>query len=71
MCALGKTVVPGQKLCPKCRIYFNSLEHPSEYVSLQDEVVEENDDGVMLQQDLSLCMSKESLNSTLTNIELL
>ena len=70
LCSLGKPVVPGQKLCPKCRIHYNSLKYPSEYVDSQDEAIEENDDSTVLQQDHSLCMSRQSLNSALTSLEL-
>ena len=70
LCSIGKIVAPGQKLCPKCRIHGNSLESPPECLSLQEGIVEENDDGAILEQDVSLCMSRDSLNSTLSNIEL-
>ena len=46
------------------------MKHPYEDLSLQEEIVEENDNGAILEQHVSLRMSRESLNSTLSNIEL-
>jgi len=65
MCRYGSIVVPGQKLCPKCRFRAST---PQEEKNETDN--DDVDDCTSLEEEHELELTKESLNSTLSELEI-
>ena len=72
---MGKIIIPGQKLCPKCREQFrnqlwNQNDEPDvcELFSGNQQDSEGENDGY--NQSSIVCNSKDTLNSTLGELEL-
>ena len=67
LCNNGYHVIPGQKLCPKCRsLVSKPKENPDEI----DNTEPEEECHVYSQEELQLDSSRESLNSTLNDLDL-
>ena len=67
MCIDGCIVLPGQKLCPKCRLKVSEPEKEEEEPYKQDEL---NDESFCFQEEHDLNLSRESLNSTLNELNI-
>ena len=65
MCINGYIVLPGQKLCLKCRLKVSEPEKEEEEPYKQDKL---NDESICFQEKHDLSLSRESSNSTLNEL---
>ena len=63
----GYIVLPGQKLCLKCRLKVSEPEKEEEEPYKQDELC---DESFCFQEDHDLNLFRESLNSTLNGLDI-
>ena len=67
MCINGYIVLPGQKLCLKCRLKVSEPEKEEEEPYKQDELI---DESFCFQEEHDLNLSRKSLNSPLNELDI-
>ena len=67
MCINGYIVLPGQKLCLTCRLKMSEPEKEEEKPYKQYEL---NDESFCFQEEHDLNLSRESLNTTLNELDI-
>ena len=66
-CNNGYYVIPGQKLCPKCRLTYSKSKTDIDQIEINDS---ESDDMITYDKEIHLNMTKESLNNTLNELDI-
>ena len=66
LCNIGYHVIPGQKLCPKCRL--SAPKQNEKFEESND--TEEADDLVSYEEDFQLDSNREILNTTLNELDI-
>ena len=61
LCNNGYYVIPGQKLCPKCRLTYSRSKTNIDQIETNDS---ETDDMITYDKEVYLNTTKESLNNT-------
>ena len=67
LCNNGYYVIPGQKLCPKCRLTYSKSKTDIDQIEINDS---ESDDMITYDKEIHLNMTKESLNNTLNELDI-
>ena len=67
LCNNGYYVIPGQKLCPKCRLTYSKSKTDIDQIEINDL---ESDDMITYDKEIHLNMTKESLNNTLNELDI-
>ena len=67
MCVNGYIVLPGQRLCLKCRLKVSEPAKEGEEPYKQDEL---NDESFCFQEEHDLYLSRESLNSSFNELDI-
>ena len=68
MVSLGISVVPGYMLCPSCRVKFHEMKIDPMDTDLSSD--EGQQLSMEIEHEISVSYSKDSVNATLTNLDL-